>query len=254
MSHAVNVKHQLETTKRLQRSLVNPTYRAQVGLMVHEDDSLMAQANEQLERELQQSQKLTLTTYQAPRRVVSLGISPSYASANPRRKDAIIERFDLDRQSFQPFLEDHSEHLSVVVPDQPGDRKNRRALGFIQYEKEAGRITIIDPALDIASLRYHVGRDVAMVIGRTRTKPGRPVALDAFLDWLRLTTIDIRGLTYPSSLIPTQHSDLILNPQLRGQLYHNGITLTNTTVGGAFLFAYNFAYSSTYRDRRRLAS
>jgi hypothetical protein len=43
-----------------------------------EDDCLMAQANEQLERELLQSQKLTLITYQAPRRVVSLGISPSY--------------------------------------------------------------------------------------------------------------------------------------------------------------------------------
>ncbi|OKO89266.1 hypothetical protein PENSUB_13801 [Penicillium subrubescens] len=43
-----------------------------------EDDSLMAQANEQLKRELLQSQKLTLATYRAPRRVVSLGISPGY--------------------------------------------------------------------------------------------------------------------------------------------------------------------------------
>jgi hypothetical protein len=66
--------------------------------------------------------------------------------------------------------------------------------------------------------------------------------------------MDIRGLTYPSGLIPTPHGDLILDPQLRGQLYHNGITLTNSVVGGAFLFAYNFAYSSTCRDRRRLAS
>ncbi|OKP09978.1 hypothetical protein PENSUB_4600 [Penicillium subrubescens] len=45
---------------------------------VSEDDSLMAQANEQLERELLQSQKPTLATYRAPRRVVYLGISPSY--------------------------------------------------------------------------------------------------------------------------------------------------------------------------------
>jgi hypothetical protein len=43
-----------------------------------EDDSLMAQANEQLERELLQSQTPTLATNRAPRRVVSLGISPSY--------------------------------------------------------------------------------------------------------------------------------------------------------------------------------
>jgi hypothetical protein len=111
-----------------------------------------------------------------------------------------------------------------------------------------------DPALDMASLRYHVGRDVAVVIGATRAKSSRPVALDAFLNWLRLTTIDIRGLTCPSGIISTPHGDLILDPQLRGQLYHNGITLANSTVGGAFLFAYNFAYSSTCRDRRRLAS
>jgi hypothetical protein len=38
----------------------------------------MAQANEQLERELLQCQKPPFLTYRAPRRVVSLGISPSY--------------------------------------------------------------------------------------------------------------------------------------------------------------------------------
>jgi hypothetical protein len=111
-----------------------------------------------------------------------------------------------------------------------------------------------DPVLDMASLRYHVGRDVAVVIGGRRAKSGRPVALDAFVDWLHLTTMDIRGLTYPSGIISTPHGDLILDPQLRGQLYHNGITLTNSTVGCAFLFAYNFAYSTTCRDRCRLAS
>jgi hypothetical protein len=111
-----------------------------------------------------------------------------------------------------------------------------------------------DPALDMASLRYHVGRDVAVVIGGRRAKSGRPVALDAFVDWLLLTTMDIRGLRYPSGIISTPHGDLILDPQLRGQLYHNGITLTNSTMGGAFLFAYNFAYSTTCRDRCRLAS
>jgi hypothetical protein len=66
--------------------------------------------------------------------------------------------------------------------------------------------------------------------------------------------MDIRGLTYPSGIFSTPHGDLILNPQLRGHPYHNGITLNNSTVGGAFIFAYNFAYSTTCRDRRRVAS
>lgn len=264
-------------------------------------------------------------------------------NANPRRKDAIIERFNLDRQSFQPFLEDYSDHLSIIVPDQtladqPAERENRRALGFIQYEKKTGRITIAnpcmqlpinalamgfstkdvhgahdhlvgrhgeglklavlvlsrdsynvsitasgcnwrfdmhtdasvsctvapsqktksiewtDPTFDMASLRYHVGRDVAVVIGVRRAKSGQPVALDAFVNWLRLTTMDVRGLTYPAGIISTPPGDLILDPQLRGQLYHNGITLTNSTVGGAFLFAYNFASWTTCRDRCGLAS
>jgi hypothetical protein len=70
--------------------------------------------------------------------------------------------------------------------------------------------------LDMARQRCHVGRDVAVVIGATRAKSSRPVAPDAFLKWLRLDTVDIGGLTYPSSLIATAHGDLILDPQLRG--------------------------------------
>ncbi|KAJ5364961.1 uncharacterized protein N7496_010674 [Penicillium cataractarum] len=228
-----------------------------------------------------------------------------WTNADRRRKDTFIERFTLDRQSFQPFLEDHDDHLSFVVPDpnladQPAERENRRALGFITIANACMRLPInalgmgcltkdahdhlvgrhgeglklaalvlsrdsynvsitasgcnwrfdmhtdasvsctvapsqktksiewTDPALDMASVRYHVGRDVAVVIGATRAKSGRPVALDAFVNWLRLTTMDIRGLTYPAGIISTPHGDLILDPQLRGQLYHNGITLTNS--------------------------
>ncbi|CEJ62712.1 hypothetical protein PMG11_11204 [Penicillium brasilianum] len=112
-----------------------------------------------------------------------------------------------------------------------------------------------DPALDMASLRYHVGRDVAVVIGARRARSGQPpIALDAFVNWLHLTTMDIRGLTYPSVIISTPHGDFILDPQLRGPLYHNGITLTSSTVGGAFLFAYNFASLTTCHERHRLKS
>jgi hypothetical protein len=65
-----------------------------------------------------------------------------------------MERFNLDRQSFQPFLEDHGDHLSIVVPDQnladqPAERENRRALGFIQYEKKTGRITIANACMQL---------------------------------------------------------------------------------------------------------
>jgi hypothetical protein len=51
-------------------------------------------------------------------------------------------------------LEDHGGLLSIVVPeprlaDQPGERENRRALGFIQYEKKTGRITIANACMQL---------------------------------------------------------------------------------------------------------
>ncbi|OKP11866.1 hypothetical protein PENSUB_2597 [Penicillium subrubescens] len=190
-----------------------------------EDDGLMAQANEPLKRELLQSQKLTLTTYRAPRRVVSLGISPSYV------KDWMPA--DAFRELYQNWYTPLRFLYCDAISENQVDRVDRSC-------PRHGK-----PTLPCAE---------AVVIGATRAKSGRPVALDAFVDWLRLTTMDIRGLTCPSGIISSPHGDLILDPQLRGQLYHNGITLANSTVGGAFLFAYNFAYSSTCRDRRRLAS
>lgn len=52
-----------------------------------------------------------------------------------------MERFDLDHQSFHPFLEDRSGYLLIIVPgrnlaDQPAESEDRRALGFIHYEKK----------------------------------------------------------------------------------------------------------------------
>ena len=77
-----------------------------------------------------------------------------WTRADLRRKDAIMERFVLDRQRFQPFLENHSVHLSTIVPDQrlanrPADSERRRALGFIQYEKETGRVTIANECMQL---------------------------------------------------------------------------------------------------------
>lgn len=60
--------------------------------------------------------------------------------------------------------------------------------------------------------------------------------------------------THSSHVIATTHGDLILDAQLRGNVYHNGVLLTNSTAGDAFLFAYDFARASTCRDRHRLAS
>lgn len=60
--------------------------------------------------------------------------------ADSRRKDAIVERFDLDRHTFQPFFEDHSDHLSIVVPDQSlaegSNESEGRQAGFHPVREE----------------------------------------------------------------------------------------------------------------------
>ncbi len=104
--------------------------------------------------------------------MVPLGISPSYVKgwmpadgfrelyqnwyvpASFARPILIIEKLDLDRQSFQPFSEDHGDHLSIIAPDQnladqPAESESRRALGFIQYEKKTGRITIANSCMQL---------------------------------------------------------------------------------------------------------
>ncbi|OKP14497.1 hypothetical protein PENSUB_13993, partial [Penicillium subrubescens] len=212
-----------------------------------EEDSLMAQANGQLERELLQCQKPPFLTYRAPRCVVPLGISPATSKTGCQQMlfgnctkidahDHLVGRYGEGLKLAVLVLSLDSYNVSITASgcnwrfDMHTDASVSCTVAPSQKTKS---IEWTDPALDMASLRYHV----AVVIGATRAKSSRPVALDAFVNWLRLTTMDIRGLTYPSGIISTPHGDLILDPQLRGQLYHNGITLTNSTVGGAFLFA-----------------
>ncbi|KAF3399921.1 hypothetical protein F1880_008484, partial [Penicillium rolfsii] len=80
-------------------------------------------ANKQLTRF--RSQKGTLAICLISRRVVSLGISPGYVKnwiavdrfreVYQSWKDAIIERFDFERQSFSLLLEGHSDYLSIIA-------------------------------------------------------------------------------------------------------------------------------------------
>ncbi|KAJ5494107.1 hypothetical protein N7463_010194 [Penicillium fimorum] len=110
------------------------------------------QASEQLERDLQ-----AIETYKDARGLerqmsVTLAISPSYVqNRDPPAafrelyqnwKDAILEHFELDRLNFQPYCEDKGGCVSSIVPDPKELHQRRRALGYIKYEKKAGRVTL----------------------------------------------------------------------------------------------------------------
>lgn len=75
--------------------------------------------------------------------------------ADLRRKDAIVERFHLDRQGFQPFFEGRRDHLWIIVPDRSipdwaAESERRRALGFNKYEKKTGRVIIANACTQLS--------------------------------------------------------------------------------------------------------
>jgi hypothetical protein len=249
------------------------------------------------------------------------------------RRDAIMDRFDLDRLEFQPYYEDKGDCVSIVVPD-PTDQR-RRALGYIKYEKKAGRVILANPcaqlqpealqlgytskqgndslagcygeglklaalvmsrngykvkiatsncnwrfslqgpcgsrfccvicpskkadtdsqtdaADDMARLRSRIDRDVAVVIGARRHRRDQPVSLAVFREWME-TTLDVRGLSYPSHIIETDDGDLILDHRFHGKVYIKGMILpAPASKSRVFKFGYNFANGLFGRDRQTL--
>ncbi|KAJ5414930.1 hypothetical protein N7509_000028 [Penicillium cosmopolitanum] len=123
-----------------------------------DDSREMTDANQQLERELLQCQKGSSPTAVHSRRIVSLGVSPHYVShwtsADAFRelyqnwKDAILERFQIDRIAFRPYFVDACDHYAVLVPD-PADPEGRRSLGFIKYDKKSSRVTLANACLQL---------------------------------------------------------------------------------------------------------
>jgi hypothetical protein len=327
-----------------------------------DQDSLSAdEANEQLHRELRQSGQSAGVATQLAQQTIPIGISHAYVkdwdTANAfrelyqnwyvttspigyilrqSRKDAILQRFQLDRLDFRPFFEDKKDCFSIIVPAASVENGQRQVLGFIKYEKKFGRVTLAnacmqlpveslvmgltsknkqdhlagshgeglkvaalvmhregykvtvaanhcnwnfglhgpyqslrciitpsrkmsavahrEPANDLAGLRSQIDRDVMVVIGAGHANPSQPVSSQTFFGWLQVTP-DIRGLTYPHSIIDTPHGDLLLDPQFQGKIFLHGLLLPMSTSGGkVFKFGYNFALGKFSRDRQRLAA
>ncbi|KAF4768593.1 hypothetical protein HAV15_002962 [Penicillium sp. str.  len=303
------------------------------------------QASEQLERDLQ-----AIETYKDARGLerqmsVTLAISPSYVQnwdppaafreLYQNWKDAILEHFELDRLDFQPYYEDKGGCVSIIVPDPKERHQRRRALGYIKYEKKAGRVTLAnscaqiqpealqlghtskqgksnlagchgeglklaalvmsrngykvkiatsnchwrfslqgqsgsrfccvicpskkadagsqtDATDDMARLRSRIERDVTIEIGTMRDRNAQPVPLDVFMKWME-TTMDIRGLSYPSHIIETEDGDLILDQRFQGKVYLKGTLLpVSVSRSRTFKFGYNFAKGQFGRDRQSL--
>ncbi|KAJ5348624.1 uncharacterized protein N7506_001877 [Penicillium brevicompactum] len=316
----------------------------------HTDDDHMDQdgctstsdeANLQLDRELRQSGEVLTEPSQ---HTIPVGISPAYVKGwdttdafrelYQNWKDAILERFQLNRLDFKPFFEDKKDHFSITVPTASNGNGNRRALGFIKYEKRTGRVILTnscmqlpleslvmgftskdddeqlagshgeglklaalimsrdgykmslaashskwsfglhgkyqslrcvispsrkrspaiqrEPADDMAKLRFHIERDITVVIGPGHASQSRPISSETFFEWLQVT-LDIRRLSHPSSIVETPQGDLLLDSQFHGRLFLHGILLPMSNSGAQqFKFGYNFALGKFSRDRQGL--
>ncbi|KAJ5219075.1 uncharacterized protein N7498_001174 [Penicillium cinerascens] len=118
------------------------------------------QVSDQLDRELRQDKINEHDQSLYRQQTVSLSISPNYVkqwdtTAAFRElyqnwKDAILERFQVERRDFQPCYENKRDCISIIVPDASGPHGRGQALGFIKYEKKAERVIL---ANSCASLR-----------------------------------------------------------------------------------------------------
>jgi hypothetical protein len=60
-----------------------------------------------------------------------------------------LEHFELNRLDFQPYYEDKSGCVSIIVPDPKEPHQHRPALGYIKYDKKAGRVTLANSCAQI---------------------------------------------------------------------------------------------------------
>ena len=147
-----------------------------------QDSCITDEANEQLHRELLHSGERACVGTQSSQRTIPLGISPAYVkdwdTTNAfrelyqnwyvpnlsfgymliqRRKDAILERFQLARMDSKPFFEDKKDYFSITVPAASAYNGNRRALGFIKYEKKTGRVTLTNSCMQLPADTLVIG-------------------------------------------------------------------------------------------------
>ncbi|KAH8691852.1 hypothetical protein BGW36DRAFT_303752, partial [Talaromyces proteolyticus] len=94
-------------------------------------------------------------------------------------------------------------------------------------------------AHDMDCFRPRIWRDVCVTIGSGDKPLSDGVSLDIFKSWLNVS-LDIRGLSYPSAIVETDHGDLILDPKFQALDVRS------------YKFGYNFANGKVNRDRQRL--
>ncbi|KAL5364285.1 hypothetical protein BJX96DRAFT_157091 [Aspergillus floccosus] len=93
---------------------------------------------------------------------------------------------------------------------------------------------------------------VCVSVGPGARQQAQVVGPEEFERWLDVT-MDIRGFTYPASIIETKHGDILLDPKHEGRVYVKGVLYPPASLEGTpYKVGYNFLEGRISRDRRRL--
>ncbi|KAJ8207426.1 hypothetical protein LV159_008890 [Aspergillus fumigatus] len=112
----------------------------------------------------------------------------------------------------------------------------------------------LNSAQDMACFTYRTWRDVCVEVGPDSEGTGGGVSLEKFKQWLTVS-LDIRGYSYPESIIETDQGDLIIDPRFRGKTFLKGLLLPASVLEARpFELSYNFVQGGVNRDRQRLVS
>ncbi|KAL4889256.1 hypothetical protein BDV59DRAFT_119937 [Aspergillus ambiguus] len=113
-----------------------------------------------------------------------------------------------------------------------------------------------NPGREMARFTSRIWRDVTVVIGpgHKHKSSSQGVPLEQFKKWLDVS-LEIRGYSYPGSIIETDHGDLIMEPRYYGKIFLKGLLLPSSiSEPRPFRLGYNFVQGEVNRDRKRLVN
>ncbi|KAF9888555.1 hypothetical protein FE257_008486 [Aspergillus nanangensis] len=111
-----------------------------------------------------------------------------------------------------------------------------------------------NPRRDMARFMSRIWRDVTVIIQPRHNPCRQEVSHEQFRKWLEVS-MEIRGYSYPESVIETDCGDLILDPRYRGKMFLKGLLLPSSISEPRELkLGYNFVEGDVNRDRQWLVN
>lgn len=154
----------------------------------------------------------------------------------------------MSREDYCVSMETNNAHWSFCLGDSSQFRCTvTRSSNAVPKRKP-------NPGRDMARFVSRIWRDVTVIIGPGERPGNQGVSVEQFKKWLDVS-MEIRGFSYPESIIETDYGDLILDFRYRGKVFLKGLLLPSSiSEPRAFTVGYNLVQGDVNRDRQRLVN